>query len=135
MEDPLTATIVYDGERPAIALAVYGTGLHPADVQILTRMIDFGLNPEEAVLAPRLGYFFFDPMKMTGDHTRNLLDLRIDPALVCQLGALGETLFQHETPGYPPGHLDLGFPTVVQIREGEILGMTPEWMDGVAAGD
>ena len=32
-------------DAPIAALAVYGTGLHPADVQILDAVISRGLNP------------------------------------------------------------------------------------------
>jgi gamma-glutamyltranspeptidase len=137
--DPLSAAIVFENDTPRVALTVYGTGLHPADLQVLTGILDFGRDPETAVLAPRLGWFAFDITTMTTDKSRNLLDLRVDPALRCRLGALGETFIQHEEPGYPPGHLDLGFPTVVELRGAgptrELLGMTPEWMDGVAEGD
>jgi gamma-glutamyltranspeptidase/glutathione hydrolase len=137
--DPLSVALVEEDGVIRIAESVYGTGLNPADVQILSHLIDHGRTPEDAVLAPRLGFFVFDLTRMQGDVTRNLLDPRFEPRELCELGPLGATLVQEAMPGYPPGVLDLGFPTVVQVRgDGaarEILGMTPEWMEGVAAGD
>ena len=137
--DPLSATLVYDGLAPWLAMAVYGTGLHPADVQLLSGVVDQHRDVETAVLAPRLGWFEFDLARGTADTGVNLLDPRVPPAVTCQLGALGKTLRQTAEPGYPPGFLDLGFPTMVEITGSgatrTLRGMTPEWMNGVAAGN
>lgn len=137
--DPLSATLVYEDGAPRLALTVYGTGLHPADLQLVSSVLDIGRDVEAAVLAPRLGWFEFDITKLHTDTSRNLLDTRVPPDVVCRLGALGATLQQTSEPGYPAGLLDLGFPTIVEMRghggTRVLTGMTPEWMKGLAAGD
>ena len=137
--DPLSATLVYEDGAPRLALTVYGTGLHPADLQLVSSVLDLGRDVEAAVLAPRLGWFEFDITKLHTDASRNLLDTRVPPEVVCRLGALGATLQQTSEPGYPAGLLDLGFPTIVEMRghggTRVLTGMTPEWMKGLAAGD
>lgn len=139
IDDPLSSAIVFRDGAPRVASTTYGTGLSPGDVQVLTNVLDLDMSPEAAVLSPRLGWFGFDITTFKVDRSTNLLDLRVPRSVICPLGALGTTLMQHEPAGYPPGRLDLGFPTVVTLSPPgaprRLAGMTPEWMDGVAAGD
>ena len=134
--DPLSATIVMKDGAPVAALTVYGTGLHPADVQILDAVIGRGKDAEDAVLEPRLGYFAFDPAANKVDFTKSSIDPRVSPAILCALKQRGFTLTR-SMPYMPPGMVDTGFPTLVTIAPGRLRGMTPEmsYIEGVAAGD
>lgn len=134
--DPLSATIVMKDGAPVAALTGYGTGLHPADVQILDAVIGRGKDAEDAVLEPRLGYFAFDPAANKVDFTKSSIDPRVSPAILCALKQRGFTLTR-SMPYMPPGMVDTGFPTLVTIAPGRLRGMTPEmsYIEGVAAGD
>lgn len=134
--DPLTTTIAMKDGAPVAALTVYGTGLHPADVQILDAVLARGLDAEDAVLEPRVGYFAFDHATYALDYTKNSVDPRLRPELLCALKERGFGL-ERSMPGMPPGYVDTGFPTLVLVRGGELHGMTPDmsYIEGVAAGD
>lgn len=134
--DPLSATIVVKDGTPVVALTVYGTGLHPADVQVLDAVIGRGLDAEDAVLEPRVGYFSFDRAKSSIDYAKNSVDPRFSPSLLCTLQQRGFRL-ERSMPGMPPGFVDTGFPTLVTIAPGQLHGMTPDmsYISGVAAGD
>ncbi len=50
----LCPTIVFDGERPILALgAPGGTQIAMGVLQVMMNVIDFGMTPQEAILAPR----------------------------------------------------------------------------------
>ncbi len=134
--DPLSATIAMKDGAPVAALAVYGTGLHPADVQILDAVLSRGLDAEAAVLEPRVGYYAFDPAANKVDTTKSSVDPRFSPVILCTLKQRGFTLTR-SMPYMPPGMVDTGFPTLVTIASGRLRGMTPEmsYIEGVAAGD
>ena len=134
--DPLSSTIVMKDGAPVAALTVYGTGLHPADVQLLDAVIARGASAEDAVLEPRVGYYGFDHDTLKVDTTKNGVDPRFDPALLCALKHRGFVL-ERASPGMPVGFVDTGFPTLVTIAPGRLQGMTPDmsYINGVAAGD
>ncbi len=134
--DPLTATIVLKNGVPVLALAVYGTSLHPADAQILDAVLARHLDAERAVLEPRIGSFSFDARAFRTDLTTNSVDPRFSPDLLCELKQRGFHL-DRSMPGLPAGYVDTGFPTLVTIAPGRLEAMTPEmsWIHGVAAGD
>ena len=134
--DPLSSTIVMKDGAPVAALSVYGTGLHPADVQILDSVIARGKDAEDAVLEPRVGYFAFDRTAYKVDFTRSSVDPRFSTAILCTLKQRGFTLTR-SMPYLPPGLVDTGFPTLVTIAPGRLHGMTPDmpYIEGVAAGD
>jgi gamma-glutamyltranspeptidase / glutathione hydrolase len=142
--DPLSSEIAFVDGQPRVAMSTYGDGLHPGDVQVLSYMLDFGLDPEDAVLTPRLGNYGYvlqtqnGMTTFTSDPTTHLLDERVPASVVCPVRAAGFELKQSQPPGYPPGVIDTGFPTVVTLDTApgpsHLKGMTPEWMSGVAAG-
>jgi gamma-glutamyltranspeptidase len=142
--DPLSSEIAFVGGQPRLAMSTYGEGLHPGDVQVLSYVLDFGLDPEDAVLTPRLGNYAYALQTMKGtttftsDPTIHLLDERVSADVVCPVRVEGFELQQTQPPGYPPGVIDTGFPTVVTLGTApgpsRLKGMTPEWMNGVAAG-
>lgn len=134
--DPLTATIVIKDGAPVAALTVYGTGLHPADVQLLDAVIARGIDAEDAVLEPRVGYFSYDHATHSIDYAKNSVDPRFAPDLLCALEQRGFGL-ERKMPGLPAGYVDTGFPTLVTIAPGRLHGMTPEmsYINGIAAGD
>lgn len=134
--DPLSTTMAFKDGAPVAALTVYGTGLHPADVQVLDAVITRGLNAEDAVLEPRVGYFAYDHATHGIDFAKNSVDPRFKPELLCALQQRGFQL-ERSMPGLPPGFVDTGFPTLVTIAPGRLNGMTPDmsFIQGVAAGD
>jgi gamma-glutamyltranspeptidase/glutathione hydrolase len=134
--DPLSATIVMKDGAPVAALTVYGTGLHPADVQVLDAVIARGVDAEDAVLEPRVGYFSYDHVAQKIDYAKNSVDPRFAPELLCALKQRGFVL-ERSMPGLPAGYVDTGFPTLVTIAPGRLHGMTPDmsYIEGVAAGD
>jgi gamma-glutamyltranspeptidase/glutathione hydrolase len=134
--DPLSDTIVLDHGEPRAALAVYGTGLYPGDLQILDAVLARGLDAEQAVIEPRVGYVQFDAQRRTLDATKRSVDPRFEAGLLCQLQERGFTL-ERSMPGYPAGFVDTGFPTLVTMSPGRIQGMTPDapHIHGVAAGE
>jgi gamma-glutamyltranspeptidase/glutathione hydrolase len=134
--DPLSDTLVLDHGVPRAALAVYGTGLFPGDLQVLDALLARGLGAEEAVLEPRIGYAEVDVEHRTLNASRRSVDPRFDADLLCMLRQRGFEL-RRSMPGYPAGFVDTGFPTLVTVKPGRIEGMTPDapYIDGLAAGD
>lgn len=134
--DPLSSTLVMRDGAPIAALTVYGTGLHPADVQILDAVLARGLDAESAVLEPRVGFFAFDLQQMKLEVDKNSADPRIPAELLCEMKARGLHL-ERRSGGLPPGLVDTGFPTLVTIAPGRLHGMTPDMphINGVTAGD
>jgi gamma-glutamyltranspeptidase/glutathione hydrolase len=141
--DPLSSEIALVGGVPALAMTTYGSGLHPGDVQIMSYLLDYGMDPEDAILEPRVGGYAlsFSPNgTVTVDPSAHVLDERVPASVVCPVRAAGFGLEQYEPPPYVPGSgmVDTGFPTVVTISPtsgpSRLQGMTPEWMNGVAAG-
>jgi len=134
--DPLTDTIVLHDGAPVAALAVFGSGLAPADVQVLDGVLARGLDAEEAVLEPRVGFYSFDIDTNKTDMTTNSVDPRFEPRMLCLAAKHGVKLTP-SMPGMPAGYVDTGFPTLVVWRDGEIHGMPPDpaHIDGLAAGD
>ncbi len=134
--DPLSATIALKDGTPRAALTVYGTGLHPADVQILDAVLARGVDAEDAVLAPRVGYYQFDFGKMAVDKSVNVVDPRFPPLLLCEARRRGLELARGMPP-LPPGVVDTGFPNLVTFRDGELHGMPPDpgHIHGVAKGE
>ncbi len=138
--DPLSSEIAFVGGQPRLAMSTYGTGLHPGDVQVLSYVLDDGLDAEDAVLEPRLGYYAVTTQNGVDsvDMTTHMLDERVPGTVVCPTRAAGFGLQQSEPPPVLPGFIDTGFPTVVTFTPtsgpAHLQGMTPEWMSGVASG-
>jgi gamma-glutamyltranspeptidase/glutathione hydrolase len=141
--DPLSSEIALVGGVPALAMTTYGSGLHPGDVQIMSYLVDYGMDAEDAILEPRVGGYALDYLPdgaVSVDPSAHVLDQRVAASVVCPVRAAGFGLEQYEPPPYPPGTgmVDTGFPTVVTIAAtpgpSRLQGMTPEWMNGIAAG-
>jgi gamma-glutamyltranspeptidase / glutathione hydrolase len=138
--DPLSDTIVMKDGAPRAALAVYGSGLYPGDVQVLDALLARGVDAEEAVLAPRVGYFEFDLEALSIDLNKSVVDPRFDAGLLCELSKRGFGL-ERSMRNYPRGFVDTGFPTLVTIAgaggTGRLHGMTPDapYVQGRVAGD
>src|SRR5262249_30696266 len=54
LPDTMGPVIVLRGNRPVLASSAIGSGLHEKTVQVLLNILEFGLNPQEAVDAPYL---------------------------------------------------------------------------------
>jgi gamma-glutamyltranspeptidase len=138
MVDGLTPTLVFKDGQPVIALGTFASSLFPANYQVLVNMIDFGMNPEEAVLTPRFGMYSLDLAKMRIDTSTNMIDKRFCPELIEILKKRGINLTQDPPRTLPNGYVDIGDPVVVKISHDNgsrvLEGMTPEWLYGLAAG-
>jgi gamma-glutamyltranspeptidase/glutathione hydrolase len=138
--DPLSSEIAFVGGQPSLAMSTYGTGLHPGDVQVLSNILDVGLDAEDAVLEPRAGYYSVTTQNGVDfvDLSTHMLDERVPGTVVCPVRVAGFGLLQSEPPPILPGFIDTGFPTVITLTPSagptHLQGMTPEWMNGVAAG-
>ena len=142
--DPLSSELVVVDHKPRLALSTFGSGLHPGDVQVLSHVLDFGMSAEDAVLAPRLGWYAYtsattaNGTTSTVDGHTHQVDERVALPVVCAARAAGVGLLQKELSGYPTGIIDTGFPVLVTIDPtpgpARLRGMTPEWLSGSAAG-
>ncbi len=126
------ATIVAEVSSPS----GMPTDLSCSKAQVFDAALGRALSPEDAIRAPRVGYYDFDVNALTQppDTSRSVVDPRFAAALLCTMKGKGFTLVR-SMPGYPPGIVDTGFPTLVTISPGALRGMTPELVDGVAAAD
>jgi gamma-glutamyltranspeptidase len=131
--DPLSTEIVFQEGQPRLVLGTYGTGLSPADVQVMSGLADYGLNPEQAVLEPRLGWFAVNPLSHHPDPTVNLLDPRVPRDVVCELLRRGVEVRQRDEASVN-GLIDLGYPMVVKINTNKLQAMVPELSQGEAVG-
>lgn len=134
--DPLSSTIALKDGAPVLALSIYGTGLHPGDVQVLDAVLGRGLDAEDAVLEPRVGYFAYDHATGSIDYAKNSVDPRFPADLLCTLQARGFRL-ERSMPGARGGFVDTGFPTLVTLTKDGLHGMPPDayFIHGSAAGD
>ncbi len=99
---------------------------------MISNLIDFRMNPGDAVRTPRFGMFSVDIFKRSVDLTRNFLDMRFSRSEVNAAGELGIMFDQTGVRGF----VDTGMPVVVQI-DGEnqrLGGMVYEQMPGYAIG-
>ena len=127
----LIASIVTREERPVIALATMGShGQAMFHVQILTNILDYGMDPQEAVERPRfvigdvLGYADFG----TTDDTVHL-EGRVPARVVSGLRRKG-----HRVEPAPALFTRCGHAHALVVRDGTVFGGADPRGDGVALG-
>jgi len=129
--DPFSIHFALQNNSPILAVGTFASSMFPADLQILSNLLDFKMSPEEAILTPRFGTFVhnFHTMPISVDTTKNFLDKRIPVFMVSYLKSRGIQVEQE-------GFVDTGMGVVVQIQNSprQLYGMTPEFLDGVAKG-
>lgn len=113
----------------------FASSMFPADYQVLSNILDFEMDPEQALSTPRFGTFWFDiagdPSSAANswDVTKNMLDKRYSSTLINELKARGINV---TTKGY----IDTGMGVVVDRdpHSGLMRGITPEESNGVVTG-
>ena len=117
--DPTSNTIVVRDGKLVAGLAVYGSGLTPADVQILDGLLARNLSARDAIDAPRVAY---SPM----DQEFLYADIRFPDDVLCA----------SQLPLKRAVNEDLGFPTLITVDRGVINGVAPDnyFVQGTPAG-
>jgi len=123
----LMASIVTRDERPAHALATMGgNGQAQFHVQILTNLIDYGLDPQEAIERPR---FLLGPFYPEDTPDTVHLESRVPRTVASGLVRRG-----HAIRPAPDFFGRTGHAHVVSFRDGTLLGGADPRGDGVALG-
>lgn len=123
----LMASIVTRDDRPAHALATMGgNGQAQFHIQILTNLIDYGLDPQEAIERPRflLGPFYPEDAPDTVH-----LESRVPRSVVSALMRKG-----HAIRPAPDWFVRTGQAHAVSVRDGTLLGGADPRGDGAALG-
>lgn len=118
--DPMTLWLLLKNEEPFIAGSATGSSLFPADFQVISNIIDFDINIEEAVLKPRFGHYKYD-LDANQLVACTVADKRYSLEIIKNMKEKGVDLIQE-------GEIDLGFPmlTMIDNSNGYILGMPIE---------
>lgn len=128
--EPLSATLAFKGNRLVLASSTFSASLWPADLELVSSILDFDWTPEQVALTPRFGGPAVDLIKMTADFSSVMLDKRYSPALVERMKARGISFTQ-------AGYIDTGMLVMIKKdqRRGKLSGFTPEQLpEGRAAG-
>jgi gamma-glutamyltranspeptidase/glutathione hydrolase len=108
-----------EGERPWLAFGVMGGSIQPqGHVQVLLNLLEFGMDLQDAIDAPRFRHF---------DAVRVGLEAPIPDSVRRALAAMG-----HEIVALPPGDAG-GAQAVMRLLRGWAAGSDPR-KDGMAAG-
>jgi gamma-glutamyltranspeptidase len=123
----LVASIVTRDERPVHALSTMGgNGQAMFHVQILTNLIDYGFDPQEAIERPRFLIGAFLP----GEPTETIhLESRLPRTVVAGLVRKG-----HPIKPAPEFFTRTGQAHAISFRDGTMLGGADPRADGVALG-
>jgi len=123
----LMASIVARDERPVHALSTMGgNGQAQFHVQILTNLIDYGLDPQEAIERPR---FLFGPFYPEDTPDTIHLESRLPRAVVSALVRKG-----HAIRPAPEFFTRTGQAHAISFRDGTMLGGADPRGDGAALG-
>jgi gamma-glutamyltranspeptidase / glutathione hydrolase len=130
--EPLAPYIIEKEETPLFAGGTFASSMFPADMQVISNLIDFHMSPDKAVRMPRFGMYSFDVFKRTVDYTRNFLDPRFPQSLVKAAAAQGVLFDQAGVHGF----VDTGMPVIIQMdpQRHRIMGMIYEHLAGYATG-
>jgi len=123
----LMASIVTRAGRPIIAFSTMGgSGQAMFHVQVLTNMLDFGMDPQEAIERPRFVIGSFAPGE--ADDTVHL-ESRVAGEVAEALRALG-----HPIKSAPEFFTRTGHAHAIEFRDGTMLGGADPRGDGAALG-
>ena len=123
----LMASIVTRDGRPVVALSTMGgSGQAMFHVQVLTNLLDYGMDPQEAIERPRFVIGTFSP----GEPEDTVhLELRVPPETADALRSLG-----HPIKSAPDFFVRTGHAHAIAFRDGTMLGGADPRGDGVALG-
>ena len=129
---PCTFIILKDG-KPFMTLGTPGADSQvPSDLQVLTNILDFGLNLQEAVEAPRFGCNSFPRSPWPHETYPNQLDLedRVSQEVADGLSDLG-----HRVTWVGPWGVSNGFaPVMIDQQSGAYIGAADPRKESVAVG-
>jgi gamma-glutamyltranspeptidase/glutathione hydrolase len=123
----LMASIVTREGRPVVAFSTMGgSGQAMFHVQVLTNLLDYGMDPQEAIERPRFVIGTFTP----GEPEDTVhLERRIAPAVAEALRRLG-----HPVKAAPDFFVRTGHAHAITLHEGTMFGGADPRGDGVALG-
>ncbi len=127
----LTATLVLQGGAPSAALATMGGHAQPqTHLQVLTNLLDFGMDPQEAIERPRVVH---GRMRPTDPDDRLRIERRLPLAVVDVLRERGHVVELVPDWAWTMGHAHAV--TIYDGRDGRMLagGADPRG-DGLALG-
>lgn len=123
----LMASIVTREGRPVIAFATMGgQGQAQFHTQVLTNLIDYGMDPQEAIERPR---FVIGPFAPGEAEETVHLERRVPAEVVEALRALG-----HPVKAAPDFFVRTGHAHAITFRDGTLLGGADPRGDGAALG-
>ena len=115
----LVPALAMRGDRPALAFGVMGGAYQPlGHVQIITNLVDYGLDAQEAIDAPRI---FFEGQTLVAEQG-------VPAATVAELGAMGHVVTRAEVP-WGGGQL-----VAIDPVSGVLTGASDPRKDGCALG-
>jgi len=127
--EPLSAVLAFEQGRLVLASSTFSASLWPADLELVSSILDFDWSPERVALTPRFGGPNVDLVKLTADISTTMLDKRYSPELVSRMKARGLSFTQ-------AGYIDTGM--LVMIKQDrktrELSGFTPEQLPEGRAG-
>ncbi len=123
----LIASLVTRDERPEIAFSTMGgNGQAMFHVQVLTNMLDYGLDPQEAIERPR---FLIGEFLPSDPADAIYLEDRIPKRVFAALGRKG-----HNVKAAPSLFAKVGHAHAIVLRDGTMIGGADPRGDGVALG-
>ena len=127
--EPLSAVLAFEQGRLVLASSTFSASLWPADLELVSSILDFDWSPGRVALTPRFGGPNVDLVKLTADISTTMLDKRYSPELVSRMKARGLSFTQ-------AGYIDTGM--LVMIKQDrktrELSGFTPEQLPEGRAG-
>ncbi len=123
----LTATVVTEGDRPLLGFATMGgNGQAMFHVQVLTNVLDYGMDMQEAIERPRFLIGAFLP----GDADDTIhVERRVPARVLAALRRRG-----HRVRPAPPLFYKAGHAHGVVVRDGTLMGGADPRGDGLALG-
>jgi len=123
----LTATLVTEADRPVAALATMGgNGQAMFHVQLLTNLLDYGMDIQEAIERPRFLIGAFLP----GEPADTIaVERRVGPRVLAELRRRG-----HRVRAAPPLYYKAGHAHGLVVRDGTLMGGADPRGDGLALG-
>lgn len=101
LPDPTNPGIIFKNGKPVLGFASIGAGLHAKTITSLLAVMDYQLNPQEAIELPDLGFINF-VAKSDGSFARTIDTTGFKKDIVVKANDLSNDGFEHNTtmPGY-----------------------------------
>jgi gamma-glutamyltranspeptidase / glutathione hydrolase len=129
--EPFSNHIVLKDQHLELLTGAIASSIFPADVQILSNALDYGMRSHEALQTPRFGNWYIDGSQWPPsiDKQSVVLDPRFGAVSVRRLEALG--LKVHNT----AGATDTGALVMIENRADGLNGSVYPFVDGAIDGD